>query len=170
MSYNFIVQVTRVTTYGVDAGSYAEAEAAALGNWEGAIPQVLDEETTNVSVEQNCDVVQVVFEHASGTKSSPYAYGVPEGIDYMIGDELLVPPNGTFTKSPQIVRVVGVGRQGYMGPLKMVVGKVLRPDPEPNVFEDFRDSREDKDFGTCPDCGYAYRSAEASTPCGGTMS
>jgi len=140
--------------------------------------QALRKQATRLSdradeLEQDADdieggiVVQVVFEHASGTVSSPYAY-LTGDLPVRVGDDVLVPGAG-YRKQPSIARVVGVGRGGYTGPLKKLVGLVITEDAR-TVFDDFRESREDKGLGTCPDCGYAYIDSEMAVPCGGTMS
>jgi hypothetical protein len=112
-------------------------------------------------------VVQVVFESYSGSLSSPYAYLTGE-LPVRVGDLVLTPPAG-YRSQPSIARVVNVGRGDYDGPLKKLVGMVVTEDPR-TVFDDFRESREDKGLGTCPDCGYAYLYPETANPCGGTVS
>lgn len=152
----FTVTVTRVSTYAVEATSYNEAEAIAVGVRGRKMQEdaFVDEDTVKVDVEQESDVVQVVFGKSPVAKS--YAYAVPEGIDYAVGDQLVVPGLSGW---PQVVRVVGTGRGDYHGPLKNVLGKVTPPDP------DF----EAAPFGYCPDCGIPFPSAE-SRACGGMMS
>ena len=152
----FTVTVTRRSTYEVEAESYDRAEGIALGalgrkRQEAAL---VDEETLGVEVEQDCDVVQVVFGKSAVAKR--YAYAVPEGVDYAIGDQLVVPGLSGW---PQVVEIVATGRGDYRGPLKSVLGKVTPPDP------DF----DEAPFGLCPDCGIPLPSAE-SRPCGGMMS
>lgn len=159
----FTVTVTRVSTYAVEARNYEEAEDIALGalgrkRQEAAL---VDEDTVRVDVEQDSDVVQVVF-----TKTGkPYAYAVPEGIDYNVGDLVIVP--GTYTGWPQVVEIVATGRGDYHGPLKSVLGKVATPQPK---FDwDTVEDDEDEGFGFCPDCGIAFQNKDWK-PCGGTIS
>lgn len=157
----YSVFITRVTEYTVEALDETTARLACLEaptRVAGAtIPEVTDERVDRVTSEATYSlVVQVVFEHASGTTSSPYAYGVPDGLDVRIGDDVFVPAS-TYRGRPNLVKVVDVGRGGYDGPLKAIVGKLLKPNdaPEPEPVED---------FGTCPDCGFAYQ-WEGSRPC-----
>lgn len=183
----YSVFITRVTEYTVDALDSDTAELACLGALTGfelpegaTIPEVIDEETVRVKSTPTFGlVVQVVFEHASGTTSSPYAYGVPDGLAVRIGDDVLVPPAG-YRAQPSLAKVVDVGRGGYDGPLKALVGRVVGPDPEyiDEEFESDRTPLEDEDWdpakdrglGQCPDCGYFYQDEAVSSPCRGTMS
>jgi hypothetical protein len=185
----YTVLVTKVTEYEVEAltAEYAEdaiRTASAFADGPGyGVPQVIDEITKGVEVLEIDErmVVQVVF----SKNGNRYAYAVPDSLGVRIGD-MVVTPNG-FSNRRGVAEVVDVGRGGYAGPLKALVGKVVTEDAEIDpawdtqvgddlnedagvVFEDFRESREDKGLGTCPDCGYAYKSAEASTPCRGAMS
>ena len=154
----FTVTVTRRSTYEVEAEDYDRAEDIALGalGYSRQKAALVDDEVLGVQVEQDSDVVQVVF-----TKTGkPYAYAVPEGIDYRIGDKLVVPAR--FDGNLEVVTVVGTGRGGYTGPLKSVFGKVATPDQPVEV-------NEDEGFGFCPDCGLPMPSAD-SKPCGGVIS
>lgn len=176
----YSVFITRVTEYTVEALDETTARLACLEaptRVAGAtIPEVTDERVDRITSETTYSlVVQVVFEHASGSKSSPYAYGVPDGLDVQIGDDVLVPPAG-YRAQPSLAKVVDVGRGGYDGPLKALVGKLLKPDdaPERSTMErdgyssneewENRDTSEDEGFGRCPDCGFAYQ-WEGSRPC-----
>jgi hypothetical protein len=99
-------------------------------------------------------VVQVVFT----PNGSKYAYAVPDELSVRIGDAVVTPAG--FSNRKGVATVVYLGRGGYTGPLKALVGKVVT-----------QDDREypDRGFGICPDCGIGYTSAE-SAPCGGVMS
>jgi uncharacterized OB-fold protein len=141
-------------------------EAQALrANAERAIAQAEDLERDADDIEGGI-VVQVVFENFNGGTSSRYAY-LTGDLPVRIGDNVLVPAVG-YRKQPSLARVVDVGRGGYTGPLKKLVGIVVTETA--SIFDDFRESREDKGLGTCPDCGYAYLYPETANPCGGTVS
>lgn len=172
----YSVFITRVTEYTVDALDEDTAKLACLEAptfvTGATIPEVIDEEVSRVKATPTFSlVVQVVFEHASGTTSSPYAYGVPDGLDVRIGDDVLVPATG-YRAQPSLAKVVNVGRGGYDGPLKALVGKVVGPEPEDEpAFEDEDwDPAKDRGLGQCPDCGYFYQDEAISSPCRGTMS
>jgi len=171
----YTVMVTKVTTYEVDALSPEYAQDAVLDEYDGGpgygVPQVMSEEITSTSVEEVDErmVVQVEF----SPKGARYAYAVPEGLSVRIDDRVVTP--GGFSIRQGVATVVDVGRGGYTGPLKALVGKVLTEDVDEDGFtqSDYDDVEAaeypDRGFGVCPDCGIGYNTAE-SKPCGGVMS
>lgn len=95
-------------------------EAAATRDAAQRLLDKADEMDQQADDLEGGSVVQVVF----GSKtSSRYAYRTG-GLSVRVGDEVIV-PSSDFARE-QIVRVVDVGRGGYLGPLKTITGRVIR--------------------------------------------
>lgn len=172
----YSVFVTRTTQYEVDAltPEYAQDAVLTASAFDGpgyGIPQVIESVTDKVTVDEVDErmVVQVEF----STAGSRYAYAVPENLSVRIGDYVVTP--GSFSNRKGVAQVVDVGRGGYTGTLKALVGKVLTEDVDEDGFtqSDYDDVEAaeypDRGFGVCPDCGIGYGSTN-SRPCGGVMS
>lgn len=142
----YTVFITRVSEYYVETESEARAIDVALGvlgrNAQEAA--LVGDETvrTDAYVADGRDIVQVEF-RPGGPR---YAYAVPEGLEYALGDQaVVIAATGT-----NIVEIVDHGRGGYRGPVKEIEGILRRGPNEPEPE-------------TCPDCG--YQGTDASRGC-----
>lgn len=72
------------------------------------------------------NVVQVRIAGTTGRRT--YAYEIPRHLDVKIGDWVILPGN-VVSEHGGFGVVKTFGRQGYDGPLKMIVKKIPEPDP-----------------------------------------
>jgi uncharacterized protein YbjQ (UPF0145 family) len=107
----------------------AKYQLAQAREHEKAAQKLIDEATKL----EDGRVVQVRFKE-NNRYSKSYAYRVPAGLTVDIGDFVKVTAFNTyaFEDKASILEVVGLGRQGYNGPLRDIDGKVqiLRVDDD----------------------------------------
>lgn len=75
----------------------------------------------------NGNVVRVVFDGRTGP-SREYAYEVPEGVEVSVGDQVVVNAFNSYKYeyADKLVTVTNLGRGGYTGQVKRIVGVVKR--------------------------------------------